>query len=71
MEKKVDKKNGLLERNYDKEIKNIFDDALKEMDSDLMETIKIISKMNEAESNKFEVSTFSNGTVNREPSYAG
>ncbi|HKL41088.1 MAG TPA: hypothetical protein VJ962_00680 [Clostridia bacterium] len=71
MKKKENKQKGLKERDYDQEIKIVFDEALKEMDPELMETIKVVSQMNEAEANKFEVTTFSNGTVSQESVYAG
>jgi archaellum component FlaF (FlaF/FlaG flagellin family) len=60
----------LIMNDYEKEIKEIFDDALKEIDPELLKTIEIISQINESNSNEIQVKTYSNGTFMQEMNYA-
>lgn len=50
-------------KDYDKEINDIFAEALKEIDPELMETLRLVSSMHQQETQSFDIVNSFTGTV--------
>lgn len=58
------KKNNLqpIKRDYDKELKNVFSEALEKIDPEIMQAIELVQKMNMATNNQIQITISSSGS---------
>lgn len=62
MKNKKGKDKKSIEHNYEKELQDVFGEAMKQIDPELMKTIQLIYKMNEESVNQFQIITSYSGT---------
>lgn len=54
--------NQPTKRDYDKELKDVFSEALKKVDPEIMQAIELVQKMNMTTNNQIQITISNSGT---------